>query len=192
MNESDENTALGIVLSNTNRKNRTLDLITIAKSFKKLEEGYGSRKAVAEKVGLSNEMIRQFISALTLEKDVQNMISERKIDSVDVISELSKIKKPEDQIATAIEIQNMNSKDARDILRFMRGYKVSIKNAKNEIMKSKNSKKFDDMHVFVIDFNDEERKIILKLSARKKVKPADLIKQIVLNELEDWRKEGIS
>jgi hypothetical protein len=192
MIESDENAALAIVLSNTKRKNRTLDIITIAKSFKKLEGGYGSRKAVAEKIGISTEMIRQFMSALTLEPDVQHMISARKIDSVDVVSELSKIKKSEAQKLAAIEIQNINSKDARDILRLMRESKVSFEIAKEEIAKIKDSKKFDDMHVFVIDFNNDERTKILEIATRKKVKPADLIKQIVLNKLGEYETEDVS
>lgn len=189
MNESEENTALSIILSNTKRKNRTFDILTIARALKKLEDCYGSRQAVAEKVELSIEMIRQFTSSLTLEDEVQKMILNRQIDSVDIVSELSKIKNSKEQISAAKGIQNFNTKDARNILRLMRQSKVSFDEARDNVVNTKKMVKSDDIHIFILDFTDDEKQKILRIASKKKIKPVDLIKQIILDKILEFRED---
>ena len=71
MRELDEATALSILFSNTKRKKRDADLLTIAKSCDYLVKLYGSQKAVADKIGLSSEMVREFLTTLRLPSEVQ-------------------------------------------------------------------------------------------------------------------------
>jgi len=176
MKKLDEATALAIIYANTRRKpeNRKEDIMTIARSFDYLIKLYGSRKAVSEKTDLSDEMIRQFLTALKLPKEIQDMISERKIDSVDAIRNLATLEDIK-QIETAKIYSKSQSKDARDIKRLLNVGKLEVKEAKNLIDKAK-PKKF---HVFIMDFEDTTYQNIVKNAKLQKIRPADLVRKIV-------------
>lgn len=178
MKELDENTALAIMFANTRRKKRTEDLLTIAKACEYLVKLYGSQKTVAKKVGLSTEMIREFMTALKLPIEIQNLISERKIDSVDIVREIASIKDKSRQITVANTFINSLSKDARDIKRLIKNTNFSVEDAQKTILDSKPK----ELHVFVIDFNDEVYHALIKQSKNLKVRPAELVKRIIT----DW------
>lgn len=183
----DEKTALAIIFANTRRKppSRKEDILTIAKCFDFLEGLYKSRKAVIEKVDLSNEMIRQFLTALKLPKEIQNMIAQRKIDSVDAVRNLATIDGRDKQIETAKLYASLQSKDARDINRIIKGGKISTKEAKKIIDKTKPK----GFHVFVMDFDDDTYKTIIRVASSRKTKPAELVKKIVTDWLDKIRKK---
>jgi DNA uptake protein ComE-like DNA-binding protein len=179
MNEA---TALSLLFANTKRKKRSVDLITLAQSCKYLVDLYGSKKAVAEKVGLSTEMIRELMLPLEVPKEVQTLISSRKIDSIDKVREISVLKAPSKQIAAAKEVVNTPTKDVRDMKRLIERTGVSPKKAKEIILEAKPK----DLHIFLIDFDEEVYHSILEHAKRKKLDPAQLVKEIVC----DWlRKE---
>lgn len=185
MRKLNEETALAIIFGNTRRKpeNRKEDILTIAHCFEYLVKLYGSRKTVSEKTGLSDEMIRQFLTALKLPKEIQNMIAERKIDSVDAIRNLATLEEIK-QIETAKVYTKSQSKDARDIKRLLNEGKLDVKEAKNLIDKAK-PKKF---HVFIMDFDDTIYKDIIKNAKLHKMRPAELVREIVaewLNKNQD-------
>ena len=179
----DEETALAIIYANTRRKpqHRKEDIITIAKSFEYLIKFYGSRKAVSEIVDLSEEMIRQFLTALELPKEIQKMIAERKIDSVDAVRNLATLDKKR-QLETAKLFIGSNTDDSRDIKRLVNRGKISADEAKKFINKAKPK----GLHVFVMDFDDDTYYAIKKKASSRKTKPAELVKKIV----EDWIKKN--
>ena len=72
----DEESALAILFANTRRKKRKEDLITIARAFEYLVNLYGSKEAVAKRVGLSTEMIREFLTVLKLPREIQKLVTE--------------------------------------------------------------------------------------------------------------------
>ncbi len=180
MKKMDEDTALSIIFANTKRKKRYEDLLTIAKAFDYLVKlsKYSSQQAVAKKVGLSSEMIRQFLSVLKLPKEVQKLISERRIDSVDIVKELAAIKDPMKQLAAAYALRDSQSKDVRDIKRLVKNEDFPIKEAKKTILNAKPK----GLHIFVIDFDDEMYQAILNSSKIHKIKPPELVKKII----KDW------
>lgn len=180
MRELDEDTALATIFANTRRKKRTENLLTIAQSFKYLVELYGSQKAVADKVGLSTEMIREFLIVLKLPVEVQQLISSRQIDSVDVAREISAIKDPLKQVVTAKILADALSEDVRDIKRLIKDTNFPIEEAKKIILESKPR----GLHIFMMDFDDEIYKLIIKQAKSMKIKPAELVKEIVT----DWLK----
>lgn len=185
MKQLDEETALAIIYSNTRRKpeSRKEDILTIAHCFNYLIKLYGSRKAVSEKTDLSEEMIRQFLTALKLPKDIQDMIADRKIDSVDAIRNLAALKDTKKQFETATIYVNSQSQDARDIKRLVKKGKLEAKEAKKIIEKAKPK----GFHVFVMDFSDNTYKDIVKSSKSLKVKPAELVRKIVVEWLDKNR-----
>jgi len=177
MGKMDEETALAILFANTKRKKRRVDLITIAKSCDYLTKLYNSQKKVAEKVGLSSEMIREFRSALKLSKEVQKLISDRKIDRIDIIKELSTLKDKNKQLALAKNIANMKTKDIRDVKRLIKKANTSIEESKKKVLDSK----LKGLHIFLVDFTDETYDTILKEARKLKIKPAELVREIVNN-----------
>ncbi len=178
MNELDEETALSILFANTKRKKRNEDLITIAKCCDYLSELYGSQKVVADRIGLSTEMIREFLVALNLPIKIQKMISDRVIDSIDIVKEISSLKDPSKQIAAAEAFANTTSKDVRDIKRIFKDANISIEDAKKIVLDAKP----EGLHIFVIDFDDETHQALEKEAKTKKIEPVDLVNKIV----KDW------
>ncbi|TKJ38465.1 hypothetical protein CEE36_10695 [candidate division TA06 bacterium B3_TA06] len=171
-----ETTALAIVFANTQRKKRKEDLVTIAKAFKYLVDLYGSQRAAGEQVGLSSSMVGQFLAVLKLHPEVQNLIAEREIDSVDIAKELAVLKDPAKQIAAAKAIINSQSKDVRDIKRLIKNTDIPAKDAKKLILDEKG------LHVFIMDFDDEIYRGLIKIATDRKIDPADLVREIVI----DW------
>jgi len=181
MKKLDEETALSILFANTKRKKRKTDLLTIAKNCDYLVKLYGSQKAVAEKVGLSSEMIREFLVVLKLPKKIQDLVSERKIDSIDIVREISALKEPSRQIVASEAFINSLSKDVRDIKRLMKDANVSVKNAKKAVLDAKP----EELHIFVMDFDDEMYQAIIENAKASRVKPTELVRGIVM----DWLKQ---
>lgn len=181
MKELDEETALSILFANTKRKKRIDNLLTIAEACEYLVnlKKYGSQQAVAKTVGLSSEMIRQFLTVLKLPKEIQELVSERKIDSVDVVKEIAAIKDPLKQIAVANSFVNSLSKDARDIKRLIKNVNFPIEEAKKTVLDAKPK----GLHIFVMDFDDEMYRAILTHAKTLKMKPVELVRKIVMEWL---------
>ena len=178
-----ETTALAVVFANTKRKpeNREEDLITIAKAFQYLVKLYGSQKKVGAQVGLSGSMVGQFLTVLNLHPKVRRLIAKKDIDSIDTAKELAALKVPAKQIAAAEAIVNSQSKDVRDIKRLIKKTDIQVKDAKKLILDEKGT------HVFIMDFDDEVYRALLRLAKDKKIEPADLVKEIVV----EWIKKRI-
>ena len=174
-----EETALSLLFANTKRKKRNVDLVTLARSCKCLVDLYGSKKAVAERVGLSPEMIREIMLPLKLPREVQKLISSRKIDSIDTVREISALKDPSKQIAAANEFVDTLTKDVRDMKRLIKRTNLSAEKAKEIILEAKPK----DLHIFVMDFDEETYRSILEHAKKKKIDPAELVKEIVSNWL---------
>ncbi len=182
MKNLDENTSLAIIFSNVRRKKRDNDLITIAKSFNYLVNLYGSIKSVSIKIGLSKEMVRQFLSILKLPKEIQELFSKRKLDSVDIAKELLSLKNSRKQIIAAQAILDSSSKDVRDIKRLIKNSNTSVTEAKKTILDLKPK----GLHIFMMDFEDDLYKSILNFSKSLRIKPAELVKRIII----DWLKRN--
>ncbi|MBM3241381.1 hypothetical protein FJZ31_34300 [Candidatus Poribacteria bacterium] len=73
------------LIANTCRKKRPNSLIEIARDIRWLENDLGSLKAVSETIGISTDMLGQFLSVERLSPEVQNLVAERKIDLVNIV-----------------------------------------------------------------------------------------------------------
>jgi len=177
----DEETALAILFSNTKRKKRDADLLTIAKSCDYLVSLYGSQKAVADKIGLSSEMVREFLTTLRLPIEVQKLIAEKKIDRVDVVREISVLKSSSKQIAIAEALANVPSKDVRDIKRLVRSG-LPIEDATKLVLDSRPK----GLNVFVMDMDDTTYQVLLKKARTLKITPAELARNIII----EWLQQG--
>ena len=179
MTEINEITALSILFGNTLVKKRDVDLLTLSKNCDYLVKKYGnSRKNVAEKIGVSPEMVRTFLLAKEMPIEIQKLIAERKIDSLDIIKQISEIKNSEDQIIIANAILNLPSKDIRDVIRLIKKNKLNAEDAIASILKEKPK----NYHVYLIDVDNEMNKKILNAAKKFKLTPGEFVKKIVC----DW------
>jgi len=130
---------LAMALAGTRRKNRAMDLVTLAGSLVALKGEYGSIQAVARAVGISSEMVREFLHISDLSGPVKKAVRQRKIDSVDVAYRLSRLPRPvQDALAREIVARHMTSDDVRWIDRYLRDHPgVSVRDAVDRVLRSK-------------------------------------------------------
>lgn len=176
-----EEDALAIIYANTKRKKRKDNLISVAKAFEFLVKLYGSKEIVARKVGLSSEMVREFLLILKLPLEVQKMVYDRKIDSLDILREISAIRDPALQREASYKFLNTPSKDVRDIKRLVKQARLTLDKAKKTIIDARPK----GLNIFIIDLDDETYSRLIKKAKVKKLKPADLVKNII----SDWLKK---
>lgn len=177
----DEESALAIVYSNTKRHKRSLDLLTIAESFAYLRNLYGSQEMVAKKTDLSREMVREFLQIPTLPDYVKQLIKDRKIDSVDIAYRLSKIRDINTLENSVSQLLNLPAHDVRDIIQATReNIGLPVESAREIILKTKST----NLHLFILDFNENDYNRLTKASRNNRCSVAELIKKIT----EDWLK----
>lgn len=87
------NTLVGRIIASTKRQKRTLSIVDIAKNINELKEEVGGIKKVSELIGISPGMLNQFLSVFSLPTAIQELVKEKKIDSVAMVFLLSKYPK---------------------------------------------------------------------------------------------------
>lgn len=186
MKKWDEAKALATTLANTRTTKRRDDLMTVASAMKYLADLYGSQKGVAAKAGVHPEMIRQFLTVLRLAGSVQALFAARQLDSVDVAKELVTLKDQKQQELTAVAIANMTSKDTRDIKRLIKSAKCGVEDAKKTVLEAKPS----GLNIFLLDFTDDVLDRLKREARSRKMKPAELVREIVANWLSENNSPG--
>jgi len=120
-NEESADRMVAALIASTLRVRRKLDLLEVANWVEKGSAVFGSLQALSEKVGISAEMLREFVSVNKLSLKVKKLIAQRKIESVDIAYRLSKLCARE-QLAVAREVAagNIDSNDVRGIVSLRR------------------------------------------------------------------------
>lgn len=174
----DEDKALATLFANTRRKKRTEDLATVARACEYLVGLYGSQQRVADKIGLSSEMIREFRKVLALQRPVLDMVERREIDRLDVAYQLSKIKDPGRQLRAAKDVAALESNDVRTVQMVLARTGSSPREAVHEVLAAK----LKGLHVFVLDFDEQQYKAIEERAKEAGLPAPGLVKKAIL----DW------
>jgi len=183
MSRLSEDKALAIVFANTRRKKRTENLMTVAEAFEHLAQQCGSQKSVAEKVGLSSEMVREFRRLLGLPPEIQELVRSRKIDRLDVAYRLSMVSDPEEQLKMAREAAGLITDDLRDLRHLVQAGSDTRK-SKRVLERSK----LRDLNVFVLDFEHSDYAEIRAHARKAATEPAQLLKDIITRWLRRHRR----
>jgi hypothetical protein len=125
-------------------------------------------------------MIRQFLTVLQLPKSVKDLFLSRQIDSVDIAKELAALDDKKKQISAGKAIANSLSKDVRDIKRLIKNGHYNIEDAKKTILDSMPK----GLNIFLLDFDDNTMQQLIKEARKRKIKSADLVRDIVIKWLE--------
>lgn len=109
--------ALAILISCTRNKARPLPLTEIAMWLEVAVAELGSYTAVAERIGISSKMLRQFSYVRRLSRGVQRLFGNRQLDSVDAAAHLAMLPIREQQaVADALCAGEINTVDLRAVV----------------------------------------------------------------------------
>lgn len=112
--ESKRESVIARLIANTRRIKRPDNLIKIAQLFKWLEKDLGGLKEVSKTIGISIDMIRQFLSVEKLCPEVQKLVKERKIDLINIVRYISGFKPAEQQyVANEVIAGQLSATDIR-------------------------------------------------------------------------------
>jgi ParB-like chromosome segregation protein Spo0J len=142
-------------------------LIYLANQCLILKKKYGSVNAVADKIGVSYENIRELLKLLDLDKDVQKLVDERKI-AYDAAWRLAEITNRELQKAVASAIIGLDAHSAREVVRYSKLNKNS--DPKEYVKKLIKSKTHVSKIKLLILPLDEEKYNYLKIESNRKHK----------------------
>lgn len=108
--------ALAILISSTRGRRRTSSLVQITDWLGVAVRQLGSIGVVADRIGLSPDMLRQFLSVRNLHPSVQEMFARRELDSVDAATHLSRLPlKDQLFVADLLKRRQIDTSDVRAI-----------------------------------------------------------------------------
>ena len=179
----DEEKALAILFMNL-KGSKKKDYLATAKACRFLRRLYGSFRKVAEKVGVSSEIIREFDSLEDLPDEVKEIISKGtiKLDTGYRIS--TKLQGEERQIAIAKAVAGLNAFDARAIIEYAeKNPDMPASEVKSQVLGSKTVT--EKVHVFVLPLSERTFQALKTESAKMKSKTEELVKKII----QEWLKQ---
>jgi hypothetical protein len=174
--------ALAVLISCTHSKRRPLPLTEVSQWLTIAVGKLGSYSAVAERIGLSSKMLRQFAYVRRLSRPVQKLFEVRKLDSVDAAAHLAMLPEQDQQvIAKALVSGEIDTSDIRAVtqLRQSTGRSIPINSLLKRVKESKAKKEY--VAEFVVrGFCDHRR---IAKAFRKFLPASDIIRVEVSGSL---------
>lgn len=168
------NEALAILISSTKTKKRPVSLVDISKWLVVAVNKLGGYKEVADRLGLSTKMLRQFALVTHLQPEVQQLFKSRALDSIDAVVHLLLLSNKEQVIvANVLADKKIDTKDLRAIVQVRKGNsKVPINKIIDEIIKTKTRKNY--VVEFIIREGDNYTRLMKKL--KRYISPNEIIR----------------
>ena len=166
--------ALAVLISSTKTKKRPISLVDISKWLDVAVNNLGGYKEVADRLGLSTKMLRQFAFVTRLHPEVQYLFKRRALDSIDAVAHLLLLSDT-DQVVVAniLAEKKIDTKDLRAIAQARKSNsKVPIDKIIDEIIKSKTKKHY--VAEFIIRDGDTHTKLINKF--KKYISTSEIIR----------------
>jgi cell division protein ZapA (FtsZ GTPase activity inhibitor) len=174
--ENDEQlkNALAILLSNTFSNKRPLPLTEIAKWLNVAVKKLGSYSAVADRLGLSEKMLRQFSYVGRLAPKARELVETRKLDSVDAVTHLGMLPpKQQEVVADALTTGEIETSDIRAVVQLQRShYSDSIKEILKRVKDNKTKREY--VAEFVVRGSRSPERILRKF--QKYISPQEIIR----------------
>jgi hypothetical protein len=165
--------ALAVLISCTRTKRRPLPLTEVADWIELAVSKLGSHAAVADRIGLSTKMLRQFSAVQRLSKPVQRLFQSRQLDSVDAAAHLAMLPAGEQElVAEELASGLIDTGDLRAVVQLWQtGGSGPLRTVLRKVKESKTR------HVYVAEFvvrgpNDRER---VQRALQKYIEPAEII-----------------
>jgi hypothetical protein len=156
------------------------DLLRAARALAFLTREAGSQVAVAEMVGVSREIVREFLSLLRLPDDVQAMIASGELSTLEQGRRLAQLARyrPHEVAAAAREMTSLTAHDSRSLTDYLIAHRdVTPAEAKAKVLGSKDvvTREF---HVVAL-LNEDEYHRLVEVARRKGQSPDELVSSIV-------------
>jgi hypothetical protein len=136
--------ALAALIAGTRTTKRPCSLIEVAKWLEVAREGLGSYATIADRIGISEKMLRQFSYVGRLTEDVKHLFDTRRLDSVDAATHLAMLPAG-DQVVVAHDLAEklIDTADVRAVVQLRKaGAKQGIKSLLARVRRSKTKKHF--------------------------------------------------
>jgi hypothetical protein len=178
----DEDSALALLFVNL-KGTKEKDYLATAKACRFLRQKYGSFRKVAERVGVSSEIIREFDSLLNLPEEVVEIVKNKEI-RLDTGYRLSTmLKDSERQIEVARAVAGLSSHDARAVIEHARlNSDMSAMEVKEKVMSSKTIAQ--RLHAVILPLSEEAYSTLRTKASKLKKRPSELAKEIIEKWLE--------
>ncbi len=136
--------------NSTKTRKRDHSLFQVAEDLIFLREKLGGMKNVSKEVDVTSGMLNKFLSVYKVSKPVQNLIEERKIDSVSIVFYLSQLNHPDQEYLANLFLKNkLTSQDLRVLVPLRKKFPdEELDILLDRIQKSKNRK------ISVIEFSE--------------------------------------
>jgi DNA-binding transcriptional regulator YdaS (Cro superfamily) len=173
-NDAELDHALAILISNTRRNKRPLPLTEIGKWLSVAVKKLGSHSAVADRLGLSAKMLKQFSNVSRLAPDLRQLVETRKLDSLDAVSHLAVLPaKQQEIVADALAAGEINTSDIRAVAQLQRlHYSDSIKEILKRVKDGKTKREY--IAEFVVRGSHDSEQILKAF--QRHVPPKDIIR----------------
>lgn len=136
--------AIAALIKNTRTTRRHLSLPEIAEWLEVAVAGYGSVREVADRIGLSSKMLRQFLTIRQLAPAVQDLFATRRLDSVDMAVHLRMLL-PEEQtfVATEASRGDLSTGDVRAVSQYRKEHSdTQIEDIVKKVKATRNIKQY--------------------------------------------------
>jgi hypothetical protein len=178
MDETNEEKLLArLYLNLKGAKKKQDNWVDIAEDCKQLRDYYGSAKKVADKVGVSYELIRALLKLPPLPEEVKTLIKDEKI-LFDVAQRIARIRDKEKQVEVAQAVAGLRAHDARDVLQYAKKYpKEPLDDFRKRVTEGKD--KIEKVHLAMLPLKEEIYSLLKTESQKKKISVEKLILLIV-------------
>ncbi|HET8671572.1 MAG TPA: hypothetical protein VFM05_13355 [Candidatus Saccharimonadales bacterium] len=172
--DEDLNQALAILISNTRSTKRPLPLTEVARWLKVAIDKLGSFSAVAERLGLSEKMLRQFSYVNRLTPSALELVATRTLDSVDAVTHLGMLPRKQQQaVVGALKSGTIETRDIRPIVQLHRSnYSKSINEIIDRVKREKTTREY--IAEFVVRGSRDRESIINAL--QKNISAKEIIR----------------
>jgi hypothetical protein len=152
--------ALAVLISSTHNRKRPLPLTEIAHWLDIAVSKLGSYSAVAERIGLSSKMLRQFSYISRLSAPVRKLFETRRLDSIDAVVHLAMLPAGEQkEVAKAIASGDIDTADIRAVVQLRQdGQSGDVKSLLSRVKDSKATQEY--LAEFVVRGVPDRRRLL--------------------------------
>jgi len=187
-----EDKALAVCFINV-KGSKTKELIRTASAmaFLRSLRKYGTNGAVGEAVGVRGEMVRQFLTLLTLPEQVQILLDEGKLglEKGQLLRRLS-LRRPQRAVVDAAKaMTGISAHDSRALVDYvLRHDGVAMDDAKRAVLESKTSVR-DEYHVMA-ELSEDEYRQLVAMAKKRRMKVNDVVTSLVRRAIHKDARDG--
>ena len=177
MKVTEEQQLAELFLDLKGKRRKRLDWIAIAQRCKALADRYRSVHDLAEKLGVSDHLVRSIMSLLNLPRDVQKMVREGKI-LYDAAYRLNTLTTPAKQVQVAKVIGGLPSHVQREIIQYAKSHPdADLLDYQKRLVITPAAK--ERIHLIVVPVETSEFAQLRRLSERNRKSIQDIVLEAV-------------